>query len=776
MIAMACSALVLVLAAMRIMVRRRCPNSVDSVLIGIGVGLLFMARTVNTGIDHATLSIDLRVAPDVAPIVDVSGVLVRIQGDPSSVDRGSDQAWDPIRGIIRVTDADDRSWIDAFMSIRFDRPGGLELPGAKIRVRGRLHAHRVSSNPGVEPRLRGSRRVSATLVVPHAGLVEPLESTEIDVARWIPLVRAGWWASIRRLEGHVSEAGESVTTGLFTALLTGDRRHLDIDFVMAARRSGLSHLLAISGLHLAVIGMLVGGGVSILLSRPSRLRHAIPIMVVSMFGMLVIPGPSVQRAVLMAVTFGGFQAMGRDVRARPLVVLALMVMCWWDPTWPGSVGFQLTSVATIAIVFAVPAFRSRWFGPGDRIGSQRRSLFRDRFSMAASAGIVAWSATLPVVIANFGTASMVSVPATMVASLLLIPILGLGFLGGMLESFLPGWSIGPVSEMIAFPLGMFSHFVREVGVLAPSISTTTTALGIIVSVPMSLAVIWILGSPPGRMRWVWTIGLVLVAFSCFGWRNSSVSPRVRMIDVIDGSAIVVRSGRSAFLYDSGSSSISNPGSRLIIPTLRRIGVRRLDGIVVSHANSDHFNAVAEIIAEMPVDRLITTESFLDVARSGSRPDLAEILEKVHAFGIPVDTAGRGDRFHFGRLGCRVIHPNRGDSYRFINDSSLVIAVQIGPGDRGRFADLLLTGDIQDEGISKVLAQETGLEVSVLEIPHHGSWRPIAAEMIRALDPEVIIQSTGPRRWRHDRFGDACAGRRRHVTARDGSFVVELPVD
>ncbi len=107
---------------------------------------------------------------------------------------------------------------------------------------------------------------------------------------------------------------------------------------------------------------------------------------------------------------------------------------------------------------------------------------------------------------------------------------------------------------------------------------------------------------------------------------------------------------------------------------------------------------------------------------------------------------------------------------------MVIGIDaIEPGPAGG-VDLLLCGDIETEGMARVLDREPSMTVTVMELPHHGSWRPIGAEMIKAFDPSVVIQSTGGRRWRHDRYGTACMGRRRLVTARDGSFVVELAIE
>ena len=95
---------------------------------------------------------------------------------------------------------------------------------------------------------------------------------------------------------------------------------------------------------------------------------------------------------------------------------------------------------------------------------------------------------MPIVIANFGVASFVSVPATILGSLLLGPILGLGVVAGFIESWMPGFITEWSSDLIVVPLGLFSRFVTEVGAMLPPISTTTSARGLLLSVPMAVTV------------------------------------------------------------------------------------------------------------------------------------------------------------------------------------------------------------------------------------------------------------------------------------------------
>ncbi len=766
----------IVMAACRILRSGHRPGRAEAILIATGMVFLFAARAGAADVEERRLSMVLDVAPDLNPIIEVSGVLIRIEETTPSTIAGDGDSWTPSRGVLAVTGGDVPTWIDARMSVRFDRPGGQEIVGGELRLRGRLHPHGPETNPGITSRYRGSGRVPATLVVPHPGLIEVMQAPDADADHVISEIRSAWRSSIGRLERRMTARDPALASGVLTALLTGDRRDLTTDFRMAAMRSGLAHLLAISGLHLGVIGMIVGTCSFSLVGRTSRLIGFLPIIAVFIFGMVVVPGPGVQRAVLMAVGFGVLQIAGRRVRGRPLMFLALALMCWWEPLWPRSVGFQLTAIATMAIVCSLSASRQRWFGTLNRTGSSRLSILRDRIGMAASAGIVAWTSTMPILLANFGAASLVSVPATMIAGSMLGPVLGIGSVLGVIESLAPGFLGDDALQMIDIPLSSFCRFLTGVSSISSPASFTTSSAGLLLSVPMAAVLSIVPSCPRPLARWSCLLIVLVTGAFCFGTRNTMTDPGVRMIDVGNGSTIVVRTDRKAMLYDAGSSSVTESGSRITIPALRRIGIRELEAIVISHANADHFDAVSEIIDVMPVGRLITTESVVAEARSGRRQRLSDLLSKVHARRIPIDTVSRGDRFAIGRIECRVLHPMSGELNRTTNDASLVLAVDVSGRHDDRKIDLLLTGDIQDEGIARVMNRERGLGVSVLELPHHGSWRPITAEMIRNLDPEVVIQSTGPRRWRHDRFGEACEGRRRLVTARDGSFVVDLPVD
>ena len=445
-------------------------------------------------------------------------------------------------------------------------------------------------------------------------------------------------------------------------------------------------------------------------------------------------------------------------------------MTWVDPFIVGRVGFQLTVAATTAIVWSSSAVERRWFGRRDLVGISRRSTVVGRFRSMAAICLVTWIATAPITLGRFGTFALMSVPGTMVILPVLPWLLGSALIATGVEMIHPGVTLHPVDLLVRWSCGCLESVVDGASSLVDPLSTTTTDLGSIIAFPIAIATAVILGVAGDAWRRLGLLAVVVAMTIVASPINRDVEPRVRMIDVGDGTCILVRNRRSAVLFDAGSNGRPEVDVRTIVPALRRVGVRRLDAIVVSHANTDHFQAVPGIVESMAVDLVVVGEPLLLASRSGDRPDLAEWLRRLERSEVEIRSVGRGDRGDWAGLDWTVLHPRRGETNRTVNDGSLVLRVEV-PDSAG--GSLLLCGDIQDEGIARLLSREAGLAASVLELPHHGSWRPIAAELIRRIDPQAVIQSTGARRWRHDRFGPACVGRRRFVTARDGSFVLEL---
>jgi competence protein ComEC len=675
------------------------------------------------------------------------------------------------RSEIDVMQATHPGLIDRRLTVGLDVEDARIVPGAAVTLFGRLAIVPPPRNPGELDRRRGRRdRVTGLLVVPSAGLIEVDVGASVPTSStWLTASRRRWWSTVDQVDRAVASRQPSAR-GVISAILLGDRRLIDESIGYAAEDAGVAPMLAISGWHLAIIG----GFVSVVVGRHRPLGRWLAWFGIIAFALAVAPGAGVRRAAMMVAIGGVAMAFGRRGRGLPIVLIAGAALVWIDPDIVVSVGFRLSLIATIALIVGAGPARRRWFAGTDGVGRRRRSMVRDRWTLAVSASVVAWTSTAPMVLASFGRLSLAGIPAMVLVTPLFAAVVIVAIIAALF-TMVAGACPVVVLDLAAALTGAFVAVVEGIAAIAPIVQVPTMEgaawFAVIPAVALALAPTV---SRSGRRRSIIAAALVST-IAAVVWASSSASPlldrvRVDAIAVGDGTAILVRGGGAAVLQDAGSSSVEDCGRRIIVPTARSLGLRRLDALVVTHANADHFNAVTEVVRRFDVGRVLVTPQLLRRARSDRESPIAVWLDRMHTLGVEIAEVARGDTLRFGDLVWSVRHPDRDDDCRTVNDESIVSTVGL-VGDAS--PRLLLCGDVQDEAIARIMAREPRLSASVMELPHHGSWRPIAAVLLARVDPGAVVQSTGPDRWRMDRWKDACAGRWRGVTCRDGLVSFEI---
>jgi competence protein ComEC len=241
---------------------------------------------------------------------------------------------------------------------------------------------------------------------------------------------------------------------------------------------------------------------------------------------------------------------------------------------------------------------------------------------------------------------------------------------------------------------------------------------------------------------------------------------VVVLDVGQGLSALVRTERHALLYDAGPQfgPAADSGSRIIVPYLRAAGVRRLEGLVVSHDDDDHWGGAASVLQAVPVDWLLT-----------SLPDLDPLVVRTE----PALRCEAGQQWEWDGVRFDVLHPER-DSYQDPaikeNDRSCVLRVEAG----GR--RIFLAADIERRAEEALLHRERDrLRADVLLAPHHGSRTSSIPEFVRATDPGIVVLPVGYR----NRFGHPHRevlrryveiGARIYRTDRDGAVTIALRAD
>ena len=578
---------------------------------------------------------------------------------------------------------------------------GLE-PG-RVTLQGRLRPARSARNPGGFD----ERRWLHALGVEHV-----LE--DVTVVAHHPAARVRWEAAVQALTGGRTDPGAQI----LTAMVLGVRR-VDGDLRERFSRSGLAHLLALSGLHVG----LLAGALALLLTPLGRLRWLAVIAVVVAYGSVVGFTPSLQRATAMLTVGAVWLAAGR--KRPPLLALALLAAALalaYRPSVATGLSFQLSYAAVGAILLLG--------GPPIR-----------RLEASRLPRVVRWPlASLTVsAAATAGTASLVAgafqqVPlagplvnlAAMPAATLLVPA---GFVtalaGAVLEPLvggLPPWVSAPVHTIATLLDRLALEGARLPVVVWGEITwgghvLWFTALG-------ALAAALHGRMPPAAA------GTVACLAAAASWSAAPLldRPEATVLDVGQGNAVVLRlPGGHAWLVDAGGTPFGDydVGAEVVVPALRALGVFKLDVAVATHADADHIEGFETVLTAVPT-------GVLHFGHGGDRPLWQDVQAVARERGVAVEPVRRGDAWQVGETTLRVLHPTP-ETTGNANADSVVLQVDW----RGR-PWLLLTGDI-DHGVEALLP---AVPTPVVLASHHGARNGTGATLLAKTGPKQVIVSAG----------------------------------
>jgi competence protein ComEC len=597
------------------------------------------------------------------------------------------------------------------------------------------------------PSLRFGGRPAGILVVQELSPIPSTQSPE-------PSHQLRNWLSLTTTHLYGTRAG------LVDALIAGRRGGIDPVLNAAFARSGLVHLLSISGFH---VGVIFGWAVFAL--RALRIRRewsaALAASLVVLYAsFLGWPAPA-GRAALLCVLVAWSTARQRQPSPGPLLALTCLVATLLDP-WAI---FDLGGWLSVAALLGAMTF-SRWSDRALGPHAAWRMLFASVGATLGTAPLTAsalGSVALAGILLNFAAIPLaaIAVPAVL-ASVLLAPIAP--FLADALAA---GGGLGLAGlEALArigsgLPWGAF-----------------TTIPGPVASVPWLLLLglaVWIIGrrntSRRAVLRLGWaagTLGMVaLLPVRALVTPHEGPGLSLHFLSVGQGDAALIRTPAGRWiLVDAGPAGRGrNAGREVVLPFLVRHGVRHLAALVLSHAHLDHIGGAAAVLEEIPADLI------LDPGEPVAEPYYLSLLDLAGARGIRWQPARAGDSLVVDGVRMTVLHPDttwagwRSD----LNDDSIVLLLRFGSfdavlaGDLGVRAESLLTGKIGG--------------IDLLKVGHHGSAGSTGAPWLAELHPRAAVVSVGVNRYGHPasaalaRLADAGAEVWR--TDREGSIRVTV---
>ncbi|MBU1214850.1 MAG: DNA internalization-related competence protein ComEC/Rec2 [Gammaproteobacteria bacterium] len=534
--------------------------------------------------------------------------------------------------------------------------------------------------------------------------------------------------------------------GILVALAIGDQASITQDEWRLFTRTGVNHLMSISGLHITLLSSLFfwlsywiwRRSTLLTLRLPARKAAALVGVSVALAYSLIsgfeIPA---QRTFYMLSTFAGMLLLSRNVAPSQMLATALLVVLLLDPWAVLAPGFWL-SFGAVALIFYVSA---------NRLG--RPHWLREY-------GKVQWAMTIgliPPLLALFQQLSLVSPLANAFAiplvSLLVVPLTLLGTLPGF------EWTLHLAHYVLAFCMSL----LRLLDDLPVSVWTQHAPPAWAIASGV-LGALWILAPRGFPLRAFGTI-LLMPMFLTEPVTPAPSSARLWIFDVGQGLAVAVQTQQHALLFDTGPDypGEADSGNRILVPALRGLGVDHLDTLILSHGDIDHIGGTASVLQGIPTDRILAS---LD-KEDKRLPDMQQ-----------VGSCREGMVWEWEGVSFEILHPPHAiTAKRHDNDQSCVLRISTGEH------HILLTGDIEAASEERLLKSHAGkLHADLLVAPHHGSRSSSSRAFVNAVSPQHVVFTSGYRNRFHHPHNDVVrryTAQGTHIlrSDRDGAITIEL---
>jgi competence protein ComEC len=538
---------------------------------------------------------------------------------------------------------------------------------------------------------------------------------------------------LRRWARSTFERGLSPTAaGLASTLILGYRTALPDEELDVYRTTGTMHLLVVSGTHLVLVSWMLWMLISLIVVN-LRLRVLLILTFTMAYAFLSGGDPPVVRAaVIVAFWLGGLFLSRRPDPVNSLAAAAITLLAL-NPTTLFNVGAQLSFLAVATIVHFVPVINPQPERPYEERWWWR--LYRWGSDVLVSGLVVSFVVGLvlsPLLIYSFHLVT----PMGILLSAILLPIVSLILFGGIglllaapvVASFLP---------LLAFPLQWMLLLMQWIvstcdrlplsHAYVPSAPAWwTIGFYAMLFLPLTLSRARTLGCGylMSNVAWIGLGGLLLL------WPNAPRGLEYHQLAVGHGNCGVLRfpDGRTV-LYDCGSLTIPEVTKRVVAPWLWSQGVSVVDAVIVSHADFDHFNGLAELAQQFSIRKAFISPQ----TAHSSQADLAATLRALLDAGTTIELLWAGDQIRMGTTVIEVLQPSPSTEYATDNESSLVLLCSAA-GYR-----LLLTGDLSHRGIEQLLAQPRP-SIDILIAPHHGSRPSNPPELAAWARPTLVIST------------------------------------
>ena len=539
------------------------------------------------------------------------------------------------------------------------------------------------------------------------------------------------------IKSRFSDFLDPAETGLLLGLLAGDRAGIPDALRSDFQRSGLVHVLAISGFHV----VLLAGMLMIFLKAtglPHRLVRIAAVLLLLVYVPVTGGSPAVRRAVLMFAVPQVGALLQRPSNTLNSLGVALLFIMLPEPSVIWNPGFQLSVAATLGILIGGP------LNPLKKVpeGIQKNKWWNRLCGFVLDPTYVTLCATLstaPFLVHHFKTLS----PVAWLGNIVVVPAISMGMQAGLFALLSP---IDYLREHFCYAAKFFLRLASLLTRLLSDSAQASVTVG-----PFGPAILLLGGflllliplffkSRIARRASLFCLlsFSVLFVFNSFHAANTP-SWRLTTIDVGQGDSHLITTPSGAhLLVDAGDIKRQDSGKDIIVPYLHHIGVSHLDALIITHPDQDHFGGALSLIKTFPVKELWIT----DCARIEAKEEWQQIISEAYRREIRIRDIVRGFRFKEKLFDLKVIHPETKHCIDANTQSITIRAAALGHS-------VLLTGDLTVQGEKEIMTTDAYLKSDVLKLGHHGSKTSSSRKFLTQVSPSLALISSGRKnRFRH----------------------------
>lgn len=588
----------------------------------------------------------------------------------------------------------------------------------------------LSVNYGAECSLNGSLEIPETARNPGQFDYQHYLATKnisyqivVDDLSEISCTGTSFFNRFFTLRYHLIEQGSGkmseYTQSWINALVLGDKSLIDENIIELFQNWGLSHLLAISGLHIGIVTALVYFMLIKLNLLTKEKTELVMLLFLPMYAILAGGEPSVLRASMMVILFIISARMKMRADALDSISIVFLLLVIYDSFIIYHVGFQFSFIVTLGIILS-----RKW------LSSVHSSAFQVLIISFISQMII-----LPFQLQYFGYLQ----PLSILLNLLIVPYFSVFVIPYvfllLLFSFLPRFLLRVFDELfIMIHQGVIQSIEWTDKLFHTPLLLTDLPLWFFIMYYTLLIAALILLEKKHLKRAFFCFTAVIFLLAGYA-AQPYFSPKgyVTMLDIGQGDAFIIElpKRQAVFMIDAGArfsfedmEPTNSVYKQIIKPYLYSRGIQQIDALFITHEDIDHMGSVEFMIQDRMIANIFVSEFY---------PRTDRVIEMAQKSGVPVYSLTGGESLHIKGQEFNILGPMK--DKQSANENSLVMQTKIGE------RNWLFTGDMGKEE-EKELLKNFELDIDVLKVAHHGSRTSTGLEFIKALQPDIALISAG----------------------------------